>query len=185
MVRGAHEEALALVDEGVLAAERGAIRRHALTRLYTTLARSRLAAGASHAAEDALREASASAARHGTCATCDATLRATAVRVSLARGRFADAQAEAAQLEEVARLRGGRVLVAAARLARARVLAAEGRTADAIGALAASRNAFFTAGLRLDAAICARIERRLRDPAEPLPGDVALLEKLVLADGDA
>ncbi|MFT3914854.1 MAG: AAA family ATPase [Anaeromyxobacteraceae bacterium] len=185
IVRGGVEEALALVDEGVLAAERGAIRRHALTRLYTTLARGRLAAGASHAAEDALREASASAVRHGTCATCDAALRATAVRVSLARGRFADAQAEAAQLEEVARLRGGRVLVAVSRLARARVLAAEGRTADAIGALSASRNAFFAAGLRLDAAICARIERRLRDPAEPLPGDVALLEKLVLADGDA
>jgi hypothetical protein len=107
------------------------------------------------------------------------------VRVSLARGRVADAQAEASQLEEIARQRGGRALVAIARLARARVLAGEGRRADALGALFAARGAFFTCGLRYDAAVCARIEKRLRDPDEPLPGDVALLEKLVLADGDA
>jgi DNA-binding SARP family transcriptional activator len=184
-LRGDLDEGLALVDDGVVAAERGSVRRHALTRLYTTLSRNRLAAGAVYAAEDALREASASAARHGACATCDAALRSTAVRVSLARGRVADAQAEASQLEEIARQRGGRALVAVSRLARARVLAAEGRGTDALGALFAARGSFFTAGLRYDAAVCARIEKRLHPAGQPLPGDVALLERLVVADGDA
>jgi len=184
-MRGRLDDGAALVDEGVVAAERGVLRQHARTRLLTTLARNRLAASAPYAAEDALREASASAARHGPCATCDAALRSTAVRIFVARGRLADAQAEAAQLGEIARRKGGRVLGAVARLARARVLAAEGRVADALAALEAARAGFVAAGLRYDAAVCARIETRLCGPAAPLAEELATLDRMVVVDEEA
>ena len=184
-MRGRLDDGAALVDDGVVAAERGMMRLHARTRLLTALARNRLAADAPYAAEDALREASASAARHGPCATCDAALRATAVRVLVARGRLADAQAEASQLGEIARRKGGRVLGAVARLARARVLVAEGRPADALDALETARAGFLAAGLRYDAALCSRVERRLRGPDAPPAEDSAALDRLVVVDGEA
>jgi predicted negative regulator of RcsB-dependent stress response len=135
-VRGRLDEALALVDLGIVVAERARLRRHALTRLHAMEARNRLAAGALYGAEDAAREASETAVRHGECAACDAAFRPEAVRVALARGRLGDADAEATQLEGIARQRGGRVLVATARFSRARVLAAHGRRDDALAALA-------------------------------------------------
>jgi len=184
-VRGRIDEALALVDLGIVVAERAGLRRHALTRLHAIQARNRLAAGALYAAEDAIREASETAARHGECAACDAAFRPEAVRVALARGRIGVADAEATQLEEIARQRGGRVLVATARLARARVLAAHGRTDDALAALAHARAGFLGAGHRLDAGRTVRLEARLRGAAWTLPGELRALDALVLVDADA
>jgi hypothetical protein len=185
-LRGRLDEALAAVDEGIVAAERATLRRHALTRLHATEARNRLAAGALQAAEVAVREASEAAARHGDCVVCDAAFRPEAVRVLLARGRLAEAAAEAAQLEEIARQRGGRGLYAVARATRARVLAAEGRTGEALSALASARAAFLAAGQRTEAARCVRLEARLSGgPGAPLPDEVRALELLVAADADA
>jgi DNA-binding SARP family transcriptional activator len=182
---GRLEEARDAVDEGILVAERGVLRLHAVTRLHATEARNRLAAGAVYAAEDAVRAASESAARHGDCVACDAAFRPEAVRVLLLRRRVADASAEASQLEEIARRRGGRVLAAVARLTRARVLAAEGRTTDALTALADARAAFLAAGHRYEAARCARLEARLRGAAADLPDEVRTLDPLVIVDSDA
>jgi tetratricopeptide (TPR) repeat protein len=181
--RGRLDDALELVQDGVVVAERATLRRHALARLHAVEARNRLAAGALYAAEDAVREASETAARHGECAACDAAFRPELVRVALARGRVGDADAEATLLEELARKRGGRAMVATARLARARVLAARGRAEDAIAALAAARAGFLAVGHRYEAARCVRLEARLT--AGPLPPELAALHALVLVDADA
>ncbi|WP_049768623.1 BTAD domain-containing putative transcriptional regulator [Anaeromyxobacter sp. Fw109-5] len=184
-VRGRLDEALSLVDLGVVVAERARLRRHALTRLHATEARNRLAAGALYAAEDAVREASEAAARHGPCAACDAAFRPEAVRVWLARGRLGHADAEATQLEELARQRGGRVVFAIARLARARVLAAHGRVDEALAALANARAGFLGAGHRLDAARTVRFEARLRGAGWTIPEELLALDALAILDADA
>ncbi len=184
-LRGRLDEALALVDLGIVVAERAGLRRHALTRLHATEARNRLAAGALYAAEDAVREASETAARHGDCAACDAVFRPEAVRVALARGRLGEAEAEAEALEEIARQRGGRVLVATARLTRARVLAAHGRTDDALAALANARAGFLAAGHRHEAGRTVRLEARLRGAGWAMPDELRALDALVQVDTDA
>jgi hypothetical protein len=107
------------------------------------------------------------------------------VRVLVARGRVADAAAEAAALEEIARQRGGAGLEAVARATRARVLAAEGRADEALLALSAARAAFLALGLRYEAARCARLEVRLRGPGAALPDEVRALDPLVVVDADA
>jgi tetratricopeptide (TPR) repeat protein len=183
-VRGRLDEALELVDAGVVVAERASFRRHALTRLHATEIRNRLAAGALYAAEDAVREASESAARHGECVACDAAFRPEAVRVLVARGHLAEADRETTLLEAVASRRGGRVLAAFAATARARVLAAQGDREAALEALEGARVAFLDGGQRYEAARCARLEARLL-PDGALPDEVRALDALVVVDGDA
>jgi hypothetical protein len=183
--RGLLAEGLDAIDEGIVAAERGVLRRHALVRLHATEARNRLAAGALYAAEDAVREASETAARHGDCVACDAAFRPEAVRVLLLRGRIAEAEQEAAQLEEIARACGGAALAAVARLARARVVAARGLPAEALADLTGARAAFLSAGHRSEAARCARLEVRLRGAGAPVPEEVQGLAALVTVDADA
>jgi tetratricopeptide (TPR) repeat protein len=160
-VRGLLDPGLDAIAAGVVAAERGLLRRHALVRLHAAEARNRLAAGAVYTAEDAAREASASAALHGECVGCDAAFRPELIRVALARGRVAEAETEAAQLEEIARRHGGRGLRALARLSRARVLAARDRTGEALSALGEARADLVAAGLDLEAARCVRLAARL------------------------
>jgi hypothetical protein len=182
--RGRLAEALDAVDEGIVVAERGVLRGHALLRLHATAARNRIAAGALHAAEDALREASETSARHGDCVACDAAFRPEAVRLLLLRGRIDDAEREAAELDGIARRRGGLVLGAVAGLARARVLATRGRSADALATLAAAREAFLAGGHRYDAARCARLELRLRGAGAQVPNEVRALSALVTVEQD-
>jgi tetratricopeptide (TPR) repeat protein len=184
-LRGRGDEALGLLAEGVVVAERATLRRHALVKLHATETRNRLAAGAVYGAEDALRTASETAARHGECAVCDATFRPEAVRVALARGRLEEAEAEASALAAIARARGGRGLFATARLAQARVLAARGRSAEAAAAFAEARADFASAGLRTDAARCLRNEVRLRGMGLLDDPDLRALDALVAVDGDA
>jgi hypothetical protein len=178
---GRLDQGMDLVAHGVVAAERGLLRRHALTRLHAAEARNRLAAGAVYSAEDAIREGSESAARHGECVACDAAFRPEVVRVALARGRVAEAEAEAGQLEELARARGARGLAAVARLARGRVLAAQGKTGEALRAIVEARAGFLATGLVYEAGRCVRLARRLgaSDAAQ------ADLDAIVIVDADA
>jgi tetratricopeptide (TPR) repeat protein len=184
VTRGRVVEALELVEEGILVAERASLRRHALTLLHATEARARLAAGSPYAAEDAVREASETAARHGGCLACDGSFRPEAVRVLLARGRIAEAAAEAAALEELARRRGGPVFAALAGAARGRVLAAEGRSAEALVAIGEARVALVSAGHLVEAARCVRLELRLGG-GQGIPDEVRALDALVALDEDA
>jgi DNA-binding SARP family transcriptional activator len=179
---GRTAEAAALLSQGVVVAERAGLRRHALTRLHAAEIRNRLAAGLVGAADDAAREASESAARHGECVACDAAFRPEAVRVHLASGRADDAEAEVAALEDIARERKRRGLAAVARLARARVLAARGRVDEALVALAQARAGFLAGGLRYQAARAVRLEARLRGS---LPDAWRELDALIRVDGDA
>lgn len=158
--RGRIEEAMALLGEGVLVAERSTLRRHALTRLHATLARNRLAAGAVYAAEDAVHEASELIARHGECVVCHALFRPELVRVSLARGRLAEAESDAAELEALAARRGGRGLGAVARQVRGRVLTAQGGHREAAAAFLDAAEAFEALGARLETARCRGLAAR-------------------------
>jgi tetratricopeptide (TPR) repeat protein len=146
--RGRHDEALAALGEGLLAAERAGLRWHALARLHAAIAANRLAAGAVHAAEDAAREASESLARHGPCVTCLAALHPVAARVALAGGRPEAALAEVQALEALAAAHRSRGLAARAAWARARWLAAAGpgRADEARRAEAEARRASTDAG---------------------------------------
>lgn len=165
--RGAHEEALAVLSEGVVAAERGALRRHATCRLHATLAAAWLAAHDAHAAEAAAREAAEELERHGGCLVCEAALRKQLLRVALALGRLDDAAAEARALELLAVRRGGALLSGEAALARARVLAAEGRLGEAQAAFAEARLRFRAAGARAKAERAAALEGRWLDRPGP------------------
>ena len=183
-LRGWADEAVALVDEGVVVAERASLRQHALTRLHATEARNRLSAGALYAADAALREASETAARHGECVSCDAAFRPEAVRVLLALGRIAEAEREAAQLEDLAARRGGRVLGALAAVARARVLGARGEHAAALDVLAGVPIAFADAGHHVEAARCRRLEWRLGGLGAPGPVEAGGPEGVAIAESD-
>lgn len=179
---GRLDEAAQLLDAGVVAAERGLLRRHAHTRLHAAEVRNRLAAGHLSQAEGAARAASEAAARHGDCLACDAAFRPEVVRVALAFGRVDEADAEARALEELARQHGGRGLQAVARLARARVHAARGRPEDALVSLAQARAGFLGGGLRYEAARTVRLEARLRGS---LPETWRSLDALLRVDADA
>ncbi len=165
--RGRLDEGMAALGSGILAAERAMLRRHALARLHTTLARNRLAAGALYSAEDSLREASETAARHGPCAICDAALRPEAVRVALARGRIQEADGEAEALEALAATRRDRALGALARVARARVLVARGAADEAIALLDQAREMFTAIGAAYEAARCLVVRVRALEGAGP------------------
>jgi DNA-binding SARP family transcriptional activator/tetratricopeptide (TPR) repeat protein len=158
--RGRPEEAMALLGEGALVAERSRLRRHTLTRLQTALAQNRLAAGAIYAAEDAVRQASEILARHGECLVCHALFRPVAIRVALLRGRLREAEREADDLDALAARRGGRGLAAVAREARGRVLAGLGRAADAATALVEAADAHDARGALFDGARAAALAAR-------------------------
>jgi tetratricopeptide (TPR) repeat protein len=144
--RGAHEEALEVLSEGVVAAERGALRRHALCRLHATLAAAWLGAHDAHAAEAAARTAADELERHGACLACEAALRKQVLRTALALGRVDDAAVEARALEVLALGRGGPLLRGEAALSRARVQAALGREDEARLSFAEARRQFQASG---------------------------------------
>ncbi len=159
--RGRIEEGLDVLGVGMLVAERAALRRHALTRVHVALVRNRLAAGAVYAAEDFARESSATAARQGGCAVCDALLRPELVRVALSRGKLDEAEREAADFEALAARRTSAVLAPMARLARGRVLAARGATGEALAALQEARQAFLGLGYAYEATRALQVEARV------------------------
>jgi DNA-binding SARP family transcriptional activator len=165
--RGRVEEGMSVLAEGVTAAERGVLRLHGLTRLHASLARNRLVAGAIYAADDCIREASESSARHGPCVVCDAHFRPEAVRVALARGRIGDAETEATQLEAIAAQHGGQALSAIARTARARVQIAQGRPLEAHAGLERARQIFLAVGDVLEAARCLAVDAAALRSAGP------------------
>lgn len=158
--RGAHEEALEVLSEGVVAAERGALVRHATCRLHATLAAAWLAAHDVHAAEAAARESAEELERHGSCLVCEAALRKQLLRVALALGRLDEAGAEARALEALAARRGGALLAGEAALSRGRVLAAEGLLGEAQASFAEARQRFRAAGARWKSERTAALEAR-------------------------
>jgi tetratricopeptide (TPR) repeat protein len=159
--RGQLDEALIVLDEGVVVAERAIMRSHCLTRLQASLARNRLAADDLDGAREAIATGDLHAARHGHCVTCNALLLPEAVRVALRSGYVDDADARTHALEMAADEFGSQAWRAMARMSRGRVLAAQGRRTEAATAFADARVAWTAVDASYDAARCAAEEARL------------------------
>jgi ATP/maltotriose-dependent transcriptional regulator MalT len=161
LARGRMDEARARLDEGLLAAERAAMRSHCQVRLHASVARRQLAEGAPEAAADALALGDEVARRHGHCVTCNALLLPEAVRVCLSTGRADEAEQHAFALEAAARQIGGRAWSAMATLARGRLEAHRGDRTAARGSLERSRKVFLEMEDEYDAARCLLLQAQL------------------------
>jgi len=156
--KGRIDEGLEILGRGVLVAERSTMRSHALTRLYASIARNRLAAGDVEAADRALEQGHEEARRHGNCVTCNGLLLPESVRVHLARGRHEAAREAADKLASLAEIYGSRVWLAMSRQARGRCLLASGDRTGAEAALKEAEDAYAEYGDVYEAARC-RIAR--------------------------
>lgn len=156
--KGRIDEALKVLDEGVVVAERSTMRSHALTRLYASIARNRIAAGDLEAADRALEQGHEEARRHGNCVTCSGLLLPESVRVHLAMGRYEAAGEAADKLEAMAQIYGSRAWLAMSRHARGRRLLAMGDCVGAEAALKEAEEAYTDYGDLYEAARC-RIAR--------------------------
>ena len=146
------DEALDVLEEGTLVAERAVMRAHCLARLYASMARNRLQAGDLDAADDALSQGLQMSERHGNCATCDALLYPVAVSVRVAQGDLDEAAAFCRRLGEEAAGYGSRTWIAMARQVQGEVAAARGEFDDALKAYKKATRAFRQAGFDYEAA---------------------------------
>lgn len=99
---GEFDPAMKILEEGVVAAERGLLRAHCLTRLYATMTHNRLLTGDTVAADHVLALGLTTSQQHGHCSTCDSLLLPAAVSVRIAQGNLPDAEVLYRQLEEAA-----------------------------------------------------------------------------------
>lgn len=91
--RGQLDEALQNLEDGLIVAERVAMRSHCLTRLHASMLRNRIAAGDRRGLELSLGEGKEAAQRHGRCVTCNALLLPEMVRAHIALGDLEAAEA--------------------------------------------------------------------------------------------
>jgi predicted negative regulator of RcsB-dependent stress response len=152
--RGQLAEGLAILEEGVLAAERALMRAHCLTRLYAAMARNRLAAGDVVAASNALASGLAMSERHGHCATCDALLLPAAVSVRVAEGDFRAAESFCQRLDEAAEQYKSQLWLAMACKSRGELAAAQSRFDAALGYYTKAQAGFASTGNELEVARC-------------------------------
>lgn len=148
------DEALAVLQEGTVVAERAVMRAHCLARLYATMARNRLEAGDLVAADDALALGLQMSKRHGNCATCDALLYPVAVSVRLAQDRPNEAAGFCQRLSEAAASYGSRTWIAMARQVQGEVAAAQGEHDEALLAFKKAVRGFRRAEFDYEAARC-------------------------------
>lgn len=148
------DEAKAIIEEGLVAAERALLRAHCLTRLYAALALNRLAADDLAAADDALAQGLAMSERHGHCTTCDALLLPAAISVRSAQRDWPAAETFCRQLDEAATEYGSRTWLAMARQSRGELAAARGNSNAALAYYAEARDAFSAAGNFAEAERC-------------------------------
>lgn len=168
--RGELDEALAILEEGVLVAERAVMRAHCLARLYASMARNRLQAGAVEEAAHALDMGLQMSERHGNCSTCDALLLPVAANVRLAQGRLQEAARFCRELGEAAASYGSRTWIAMARQAQGHVAAAREEYDAALKAFAKAARGFRQAGFDYEAARCLSAAARVRQQ-RAAPGD--------------
>lgn len=178
--KGQLEEALDVLEEGVVVAERAVMRSHALTRLYSSIARNRLAAGDLEAADRALEQGHEEARRHGNCVTCSGLLLPESVRVHLAMGRHQAGRDAAEELEGLADTFGSRLWGAMARHARGRCLLADGDLAEAEAVLKEAEDAFAHYGDLYEATRC-RVARSMAIPEPQRREEVAAPARETLA----
>lgn len=140
--------------EGIVVAERAAMRAHCLTRLHASLLRNRLAAGDLEGAASSLVDGMAAARRHGHCVTCNALLIPEIVRAQIALGDVKTAAEAAEKLEQTARDFQSRAWIAMATHAHARVARARGEHDRALEHFAKAAHTFLEIEHAYDAARC-------------------------------
>lgn len=177
--QGELDHAMAAFDAGVFAAERATMRSHCLTRLYSSMARNRIAAGELEAATEYLRHGEIAARRHGHCVTCNALILPEAVRVRIAVGEIAVANGNATELERIAGEFGSAAWVGMARQARGRVAAATEQWDEAAAAFAEAAVAFRRINAPYEAARCLAAEASVATAT----GDVARAATLAAEAG--
>ena len=168
--RGHLDEAMALLEEGVIVAGRASMRAHCLTRLYATMTRNRLMAGEIEAADHYLMLGLAMSERHGHCATCHALLYPVAVSVQIAQANFSQAEDSCQRLEKAAQEYQSQAWLAMAREARGELAAAQGDFESAMICYDEAMQAFRATGNQYDAAQClvamAEIRRKRKAPED-------------------
>lgn len=168
--RGELDEALSILEEGAVVAERAVMRAHCLARLYASMARNRLEAGAMEQAAQALQLGLQMSERHGNCSTCDALLLPVAANVRLAQGRLQEATEFCRQLCEAAASYRSRTWVAMARQVQGHVAAARDEYDAALNAFTKATRGFRKAGFDYEAARCLSAAARVRRQ-RAAPGD--------------
>jgi len=152
--RGQLDEAMAVLEEGVIAAEHALLRAHCLARLYATMVRNRLDAGDVATAAHALAQGLAMHERHGHCHTCDALLFPVAVSLRIRQGELAAAEDFCNQFEQAAQKYASRMWIAMALASRAELTAAQGDWDGAIAGYDQAHENFAAAGNLYESACC-------------------------------
>jgi predicted negative regulator of RcsB-dependent stress response len=160
--QGQLDEALSVLEDGVMAAKQAKLRAHLQGRLYASIARNRLLAGDLAAADDALLLGQTLTESHGHCALCEALLLPVAVSVRLAQGDLAAANEYCRQLNEATSRYGSHTWVALAAQARGELAAARGDIEAAVTYYTAAQSGFLEAQNEYAAAQCAAALARLR-----------------------
>lgn len=152
--RGQLDEACETLSDGLVVAERAAMRSHCLTRLHASMIRNRMAARDGEGLAVSLAEGTEAARRHGNCVTCNALLLPELVRALIELGRLAEAGDTCAQLQGIAAEFDSRVWDAMASQCLGRVCLARGHHAQAIVALDRAAAAYERAGQPYELARC-------------------------------
>lgn len=160
--RGDWDGGRAVLEEGIVVAERALLRAHCLARLYASLARNRLEAGDLDAAEQALALGLEMSQRHGHCVSCDALLLPAAVSVRVQQSNLPAAEMFCDQLDEASAKYASRIWVAMAKQARAELAAAQGRLDQAVLWYHEAYENFTIAGNAYEAARCLSTSSQIR-----------------------
>jgi predicted negative regulator of RcsB-dependent stress response len=148
------DEAMSVLQEGVVAAEHALMRAHCLTRLYAAIARNRLQAGDLLAANQALLLGLDMSGRHGHCTTCDALLLPAAVSVRIAQNELETAESFCQRLDTAAVEYTSHTWVALAQQSRGELAAAQGNVAGALSCYQSAYESFRAANYDYEAARC-------------------------------
>ena len=185
--RGHLDEAMAVLEEGVIVAGRASMRAHCLTRLYASMTRNRLMAGEIEAANRYLTLGLAMSERHGHCATCHALLYPVAVSVQIAQGNFTWAEDSCQHLEKAAQEYQSQAWLAMARQAHGELAAAQGDFESAMTCYDEAMQAFEATGNQYDAAHClmaiAEIRRKRKAPEDAKKAKAEETEARLMLEG--
>ena len=160
--QGQLDEALSVLEDGVMAAKQAKLRAHLQGRLYASIARNRLLAGDLPAAHDALSLGEALTESHGHCALCEALLLPVAVSVRIAQSDLAAANAYCRRLDQATTRYGSHTWLALAAQARGELAAAQGDVEAAVAYYSAARSGFQEAKNEYAVTQCTEALARLR-----------------------
>jgi predicted negative regulator of RcsB-dependent stress response len=160
--QGKLDQALASLEDGVVAAKRALLRGHLLARLYAAMARNRLLAGDLVAADYALSSGLDLTRHHGHCTICESLLLPVAVSLRIAQGDLAAAEEFDRQLAAAARRYGSRTWLALASQAQGELAHARGDVDAALEHYEEAHAGFQAADNQVAALQCLEATTRLR-----------------------